>query len=178
MTGVRKPSVTLALVLTAILVAATAAGGHTGSRSVGVPGRLDIRVPEGWHVAHGWLSDVTDPAPRLAVASFPVRLSRQTCACGFPNVVHFPRNGAFVFVWEYLHPSPRMLAAIPRRPTNFRLTAAKPQRFTCFGPSDGFNFKDRDRDFQVEVYLGPAASPATKTRLLALLDSLRARPVG
>jgi hypothetical protein len=61
-------------------------------------------LPAGWHVLRAWLSDVVDPAPRLAVASFPGGLSRHTCSCGFPNVVAFPRDGAFIFVWEYLHP--------------------------------------------------------------------------
>jgi hypothetical protein len=152
----------------------TAAGGDRHGGLVRVPGKVSTLVPPGWHLVHGWLSDVTDPAPRLAVGSFPVRLSRQTCACGSPNVIHFPRNGAFVFVWEYLHPSPRMLAAVPRRPSGFRLPAGKPQRFRCQGPSDSFNFADRDRYFQVEVYLGPAVSSVTRARTMRILQSLRA----
>jgi hypothetical protein len=170
----RVPPV-LVLVAISILVGASSAGGDHRARQVNVPGALSIRVPAGWHVLHGWLSDVTDPAPRLAVASFAARLSRQTCACGFPNVIHFPRNGAFVFVWEYLHPSRRMLASVPRRPPGFRLTAAKSQRFTCQGPSAGFDSKDKDRDFQAELYFGPSVTPVTRTRMLAILDSLRAR---
>jgi hypothetical protein len=168
----------LVLVTIAVPVGGSAGGGDRGGRGVLVPGRLSIRVPAGWQVLHGWLSDVTDPAPRLAVASFPARLSRRTCACGFPNVIQFPRDGAFVFVWEYLHPTRRMLAAVPRRPPHFRLIAATPQRFTCQGSSDSFNFKDRDRYFQVEVYLGGAVSSTTRTRVLAILDSLRPRPHG
>jgi hypothetical protein len=168
--------VLLALVGVAILVAASAAGGDSGVGLVRVPGRLSIHVPPGWHALHGWLSDVANPAPRLAVASFPARLSRQTCECGSPNVVHFPRTGAFVFVWEYLRPSRRMLAGVRRRPPAFRLTAAEPRRLTCRGPSDAFTFKDEGRYFQVEVYLGPAVSAATRTRMLAILDSLRTQP--
>lgn len=169
---------TRALVLVAIagLIAASAA---SGTGSVEVPGRLGIRVPAGWHLVHGWLSDVTDPAPRLAVASFPARLSRQTCACGFPNVIHFPRDGALVFVWEYLHPSRRMLARAPRRPSSARLRerlrAAEPRHFTCHGASDDYSFAEHGRYFQVEVYFGPRVSPTTRMRLLAILDSLRAQ---
>jgi hypothetical protein len=172
---VRMRKLALAALLVAVaLLATSAARGERATRSV--PGRISIRVPANWHLLQGWLSDVTDPAPRLAVASFPARLSRQTCACGFPNVIHFPRNGAFVFVWEYLHPSRRMLAALRSRPPRLRLRAAEPQRFTCHGPSGGFNFKDHGRDFQVEVYLGPAAQPVTRTQMLAILDSFRAGP--
>ena len=54
--------------------------------------------------------------------------------------------------------------------------AAEPQPFTCHGPSDSLNFKDHGRDFQVEVYLGPAANPATRTQMLAILDSFHAGP--
>ncbi|MGH3262827.1 MAG: hypothetical protein ACRDNS_12595, partial [Trebonia sp.] len=79
------------------------AGGDRTVMRISIPGRLSVVVPTGWHVLHGWLSDVTDPAPRLAMASFPARLSHHTCECGFPNVLNFPRNGAFIFVWEYLH---------------------------------------------------------------------------
>jgi hypothetical protein len=154
------------------LLAASAASGERAASSV--PDRITVRVPAGWHRLQGWLSDVTDPAPRLALASFPARLSRQTCACGLPNVIHFPRDGAFVFVWEYLHPSGRMLAALRPRPRLFRLRAAEPQQFTCHGPSDSFSFRDHGRDFQVEVYLGPVAKPVTQARMLAVLDSFRA----
>jgi hypothetical protein len=140
---------------------------------VNVPGRLSVRVPVGWYVLRGWLSDVTDPAPRLAVASFPVRLSRHTCECGFPNVVNFPRDGAFVFVWEYLHPSRRGLARVPSRPVRFHLAAGRGVRQTCDGPNGGSGFKDAGRVFQVEVYLGPKAGPALRAQAAAALDSLR-----
>jgi hypothetical protein len=92
--------------------------------------------------------------------------------------MHFPRNGAFVFVWEYLRPSRRMLARVEPRPSGFRLTAAEPQRFTCQGPSNSFTFKDHGRYFQVEAYFGPAVRPVARTRMLAIPDSLRIRPDG
>jgi hypothetical protein len=134
---------------------------------------LDIRLQAGLHVLHGWLSDVTDPAPRLTVASFPARLSRHTCECGFPNIVNFPRDGAFVFVWEYLHPSRRGLARVPSRPFRFYLAAGRGVRHTCNGSSDTFGFKDAGRVFQVEIYLGPGVGPALRARVATTLDSLR-----
>jgi hypothetical protein len=165
----------LAVFLVAVgLLAASATSGDRATRSA--PDHITIRVPARWHLLQGWLSDVTDPAPRLAVASFRARLSRQTCACGLPNVIHFPRDGAFAFVWEYLHPSRRMLAALRPPPSHLRLRAAEPQRLTCHGPSDSFSFKDHGRDFQVDIYLGPAAKPLTRKQLLAILDSFRAAP--
>ncbi len=172
--GVRRTLVALVVVAIAAVAAARAAGGDRTVRRVSFPGRLSMSVPAGWHVLRGWLSDVTDPAPRLAVASFPARLSRHACACGFPNVVNFAPNGAFVFVWEYLHVSRSSLARVPRRPARLRLPAAGGGvRRTCDGSNDGFGFKDAGRVFQVEVYLGPEAGPALRARLTATLDSLR-----
>jgi hypothetical protein len=155
-----------------VLLAATGpAGGEWSATRVTVPGRVSLRVPVGWHVLRGWLSDVIDPAPRSAVASFPVRLSRHTCECGFPNVVNFPPNGAFVFVWEYLHPSRRVLAPEPSRPARLHLATGR-VRQTCEGPSDTFAFKDAGRVFQAEVYLGPKTTPALRGRVATMLNSL------
>jgi hypothetical protein len=171
--GVRKVLVALGVLAIGVLAAAGAAGGDRTATRVNLPGRLSIRVPVGWRVLRGWLSDVIDPAPRLAVASFAARLSRHTCECGFPNVVNFPRDGAFVFVWEYLHPSRRQLARAPRRPARFSVGAGRGVRLTCDGPSGGFYFKDAGRVFQVKVYLGPEVGQALRGRVAATLDSLR-----
>jgi hypothetical protein len=173
---VRKALVVLVMVAIAALGAAGVAGGDRTARRVDVPGRLSIRVPTDWHVLRGWLSGVIDPAPRLAAASFSARLSRHTCECGFPNVVDFPRDGAFVFVWEYLRPSRRGLARVPSRPARFHLAAAGGVRQTCDGSSETFGFKDEGRVFQVEVYLGPWVGPALRERVAATLASLRVAP--
>lgn len=169
----RKLLVALAAAAIVVAVWGGPAGGDRAAVRVSLPGRLSVAVPVGWHLLRGWLSDVVDPAPRLAIASFPVRLSRHTCECGFPNVVHFPRDGAFVFVWEYLNPSRRGLARTPSRPVRFLLAAGRGVRLTCDGPTGTFAFKDAGRVFQVEVYLGPAVGPALRRRAAALLDSLR-----
>lgn len=124
----------------------------------------------------GWLSDVTDPAPRLAVGSFPARLSRPTCECGFPNVVDFPRDGAFIFVWEYLHPPRWDLGRVPNRPVRFDLAAGAGLRQTCAGSSDTFGFKDAGRVFQAAAYLGPQVGPGLREQVAATLDSLRTTP--
>lgn len=164
----RRIAVALCIVIIGLLSAARVAG---GDRPV-TTGRLSVRVPVGWHVLGGWLSDVVDPVPALAVASFQARLSRHTCECGLPNVLRFPRDGAFVFVWEYPHPSRRMLAHTPPRPAHFDVAGQGEVRHTCFGPSDGFVLESADRILQVDVYLGPAVSRALRGRLAAVLDSL------
>jgi hypothetical protein len=107
------------------------------------------------------------------MASFGARLSRHTCECGFPNVIDFPRNGALMFVWEYLHPSRRQLVRTPPRPARFSLSASRRVRQTCDGPSGGFYFKQAGRVLQVEVYLGPGTRPALRARVESTLDGLQ-----
>jgi hypothetical protein len=96
-----------------------------------------------------------------------VRLSQRR---GLP-----PQRG-FVFIWEYLHYPRHSLARVPHRPARFSLAAGKGVRLTCDGPNSDFDFKDGDRVFQVEVYLGPDAGPALRSRVAALLDSVRVAP--
>lgn len=165
------------VVMASAVVLSGIAGGHTAARRVHVAGRISVRVPVGWHVLHGWLSPVADPAPMLSFASFPARLSRRACECGFPNVVNFPRDGVFVFVWEYLHPFHRMLATAPIRPVRFRVAAGQVRRTrTCDGLTDEFVFRVAGRVFQAEVYLGPAVGRELLARAAEVFDSLRIAP--
>jgi hypothetical protein len=165
--------VSLLIVTGSVVAAATATSVDPAAVGRQAEGRIGIRVPAGWHLVRGWLSDVVEPIPRLAIGSFPVRLSRHTCECGMPNVRNFPRAGVFLFVWEYPRLTRRALARFPRRPARFRLTSASPQRYVCGGPSDAIAFQDAGRGFQAEIYLGAAAGPQLRARLLAVMDSLR-----
>ncbi len=164
--------VLLVVVVPGALGAAGVAGGDRGDTRVTLTAGLGVEVPAGWHRLRGWLSDVDDPVPRLAVASFPARLSRDTCACGFPNVVDFRRDGAFVFVWESVPPLRPSLARVPRRPARFRLGGDASVRRTCDTVSDVFVFQHSGRVFQIDVYLGPAVKPALRERVAAMLASL------
>jgi hypothetical protein len=147
-------------------------GATAPSSRVAVGGGITIRLPHRWQLVRGQLSDIASPVARLAIASFRARLSKQECACGFPNVVDFPSRGAFLFVWEYFGNS---LNTFPARPANFRLTRETAQRFECQGPSDSFYFRIGPRTFEADVYLGAAVGPRVRHQLLAALDSFRAR---
>ncbi len=172
----RRALFVLLVIAVGVLGGARAAGGDRVAERVSLGAGLSIRVPPGWHALHGWLSDVVDPAPRLAAASFPARLSRHTCACGFPNVVKFPRQGAFIFVWEYLHPTHLQLARTPARPARFQVTDGSGVHLTCYGPSDTLVFKDDGRVFQVEIYIGPTNASPLRSSVAAALDSLHVEP--
>lgn len=176
MAGVRKLAVPLIIVATSVVAVAPAASVAPGGLRTQVGRAIRVRIPPGWDVVRGWLSDVIDPIPRLAVGSFPATLSRHTCVCGMPNVQAFPRAGAFLFIWEYPNLPRRELAKFPPRPTHFHLTSDSPQRYVCGGPSDSIAFQEAGRAFQADIYLGAGAGPQLRARLLAVMDSLRVAP--
>jgi hypothetical protein len=156
------------------LVSLLAAAALAPGARVDAGGGVSVRVPPGLHLIRRPLTDVTDPAQRLAVASFDVRLRAESCECGTPNVRNFPSDGAFVFAWEYEAPySAASMGRIPRRPAAFDVGRGTPQTPECAGPSWVDDFRDNGRVLQVDVYLGPRAGPAVRGRVDALLDSLR-----
>jgi hypothetical protein len=157
----------------ALVAAASTAGVDRGAPRTEVGGAISIQVPTGWHLIRNSITDVIDPIPRLAIASFAVRLSPRPCECGMPNISHFPRTGAFLFIWEYPHLAGRALERFPRRPPSFRITSTSPQEPTCQGPSGAILFRSAGGAFQAEIYLGPAAGPDSRARLVAAMNSLR-----
>jgi hypothetical protein len=157
----------LALAVTAALTAPAGAG----NQRVSVAGGVSVRLPAGWHLVRGRLSEVVDPIPRLAAATFAVHLSAHECECGFPNVRHFPRAGAFLFVWEYPVLGPHDLRTFPKHAARFRIGRSAIRGTTCAGASDMRLFREADRGYQVEIYLGPDAPRAARAQIAAILDS-------
>ena len=133
---------------------------------------LTVRVPAGWHVVRQRVSEVTDPYPRLTMATFSVKLSPHPCACDTPNIENLPRRGAFLLVWEYLHIYKGDLRRVPPRPSRFTVTQDSHRRFECAGPSWTTGFRAAGRVFQVELYLGPAAGRRVRGRVESILVSL------
>jgi hypothetical protein len=166
------------IVLALVAGGATSTGAFTGTppaSGVAVGAGITVRLPAGWHLLGGRLSDVVNPIPRLAIASFPARLSRHECACGSPNVVDFPRGGAFVFVWEYRGLSRHdLLKSFPRRPDHFDLSRGHIGGYACSGPSDSLVFREHGREFQAEVYVAAGITPRVRAQLLSVLDSFDA----
>lgn len=165
----------VSLLAAASLITAIPVGGSGATMGREATGAgLSVRVPVGWHLIGRRLTDVVEPAQRLAVATFDVRLASHPCECGEPNVRNFPRTGAFVFIWEYRERLSRaQLSRVPRRPASFHVTQDNRHWFECAGPSWTAGFRDAGRVFQVEVYLGPGAGRNVRLRMDALLDSLR-----
>jgi hypothetical protein len=166
----RKLALVLLLALGSLLAArSTSADGP--KPHVHAVGGLTVRVPAGWHVVRQRMSDVTDPYPRLAMATFAVKLSPHPCECDTPNIENLPRRGAFLLVWEYLHIYKAELRKVPRRPSRFTVTQDNHRWFECAGPSWTTGFRAAGRVFQVEVYLGPAAGKRVRSRVETILDT-------
>ena len=169
----RKLSLALLIAAASLVTVAAAAAPDRRAATITRAG-LSIRVPDGLHVVHGQLTDLMDPNLRLVVASFRVRTGSHSCVCDMPNVHPFPRAGGLLFIWERLDVRPRGLARYyPRRPAWFHIGSVMPQRTECQGPSATILFRDHRRALYAEFYLGPAATRATRERLLAALESLR-----
>ena len=135
---------------------------------------ISILVPQGWHLIRRPLTAVSEPAQRLAVASFAVKLASYPCDCGEPNIRDFPPAGVFLFVWEYPAPSSRAeLRRMAPRPARFLVAQGNRHWYECAGPSWETAFRDKGRVFQVEVYLGPAAGRKSRARMDALLNSMQ-----
>jgi len=155
----------LALAVTAALTAPAGAGDQRAS----LPEGVSVVVPQGWHVVPR-ISDVTDPTPR-AFATFHVQLARQSCECGMPNVVGFPRTGALLVVWEYRRIARRDLRYFPSHEAHFSIGRSVIAH-AC-APSDSRTFREGGRGFQVEIYLGPDAPASVRAQMAAILDSWR-----
>lgn len=165
----------LVLLATTLLVAAAAVTKTGRGRPVRPaaatrpePAGVTVRVPAGWQRVHAPRTHVVDPVRALAVASFRAR-ARSACQCGAPDIRKFPRNGAFVLMWEWLHPGAAALAAARPRPAAFRISGhGRP--YECGDPSWVSDFREAGRLFQVDVYLGPATRTRARNRVEALLD--------
>jgi hypothetical protein len=152
---------------------ATPAGEHQAA--------VTVRLVPGIHLVQKRVTDVSIPVPRLVFASFDVQLARHPCECGMPNFRSFPRDGAFVLMWEYERMS---IAAMKRWPFQVR-----PRHFTispgrslvgsdCGGPNWSTGFRVGRRPFQLEVYLGPRAGADRITDVEKVLDNMHIDPLG
>ncbi len=156
----------------AVTAAVTVPSAGAGDQRTSVGGGVSVVLPTGWRLTRGTGTPVTEPIPRLSAATFAVRWSARHCVCDTPHVANFPRDGAFVFVWEYPAISARDRAAAPEHPAHFRIGGTPVSGDDC-APSDNVMFREGDRGFEVEIYLGPDAPPSTRAQIAALLDSWR-----
>jgi hypothetical protein len=136
---------------------------------------IEVRYPPAWFATTRQLTPVDDPPQVLAIASyrFPSDTSPNGCNPA-GTLAKMPASGALIFVIEYASASVRARDFPPRR-ARFRLGSAR--RYECFGPRRSYllRFRDAGRSFQVDVAFGQRAGAGTRTTVLRILDSFRAR---
>ena len=133
--------------------------------------------PPGWHLTHG----KRHPGHRADSETLGghVRgplVSGSHCVCDTPHVANFPRDGAFCSCWEYSAICP---ATAPQRPgprRHFRIGGTPVSGEDC-APSDNRLFREGDRGFQVQIYLGPDAPASARAQIAAILNSWRVTSV-
>ena len=155
----------LALAVTAAVTASAGAGDQRTSLGGGV----SVVLPAGWHLTHGKGTPLSVPFPRLSAATFAVRFSRQHCVCDTPRVANFPRDGAYLLVFEWPLPRGRH-PGIPAHRPDFRIGRSVIRPGDC-GPSDERLFREGGQGYQVQIYLGPAAPASARVRIATILDS-------
>jgi hypothetical protein len=114
----------------------------------------------------------------LAIASYPLPSNARGADDCEPTdaLARMPPNGAFIYGWEYGDPRGGIGARardFPKRPGHFRLGGFA--RYECLGRSYMLHFRESGRFFQIHVAFGTRASTATRTTVLRILDSFRAR---
>lgn len=151
----------------------------------GVPGwhtfrgdGITVRYPPTWFATSRPLTPVTYPAQLLAVASYPLpRDSGGADGCRPTEALErLPRSGAFVYGWDYGKPpfgARFRRRDFPPRPEQFRL--GRFAHYECLGPSSMIRFRQAGRFVQIHVVLGSRAGPATRAKVLRVLDSIRVR---
>ena len=134
------------------------------------PGGLGWTLPSGWRDVGPRLTQLGEPAHRLAAATFDLRQDQPDGNCS-PTTAHaqLPAHGALVFVlesrdWEGKRPR------LPSRPARFRLPAASDHE--CFGRARVVWWGEKDRSLSAVVLLGRRAGAARRAQAEALLDSL------
>lgn len=132
-----------------------------------------LTLPDrGWRLHPRALTAAVAARDQLAFGSFPLPSPRRDPNCAPSAALNaLPRDGAFVFAFEYRDLNRRQSARFPPRPRRFRLGPARP--YECFGPSHLLRWREAGRAFQAHVTLGPAAGARRRGEVLAILDGLR-----
>jgi hypothetical protein len=147
--------------------------GWTEHRAAG----LCLAAPQGWTLADA------RPAPMLVAP--PILLALGTWS--FPPggdcaptraLADLPKNGSFLWLFEYVDPANRDPKDFPRRPDHFALGKLQGP-FECVGrKTHVILFREHRRFFQIHIVFGPKAPQSLPPQVLASLESLVVEPPG
>lgn len=153
------------------------AGGAPPSWHTFRANHVSVRYPPTWFATAQPLTLVTGPSQAIAIASYRLPTSPAGSDGCQPKaaLTRMPSNGAFIFGWDYgaLASLGASRRDFPPEPVRFKLVGFA--RYECMGPSYMVRFRAGGRAFQIHVYLGREARPATRAVVLRILDTFRAR---
>jgi hypothetical protein len=139
---------------------------------------IAIEYPRSWSLTTAALSDGVNPKYRLTVSTSRVRRTGRDSGPCLPGVAsQLGNRSALAYVREALGADrARSLPRMQPRPRHFRLPTLRDNSLCGFGRGGRWiPFKEAGRAFYLGVYLGPRATPAMRSELRAVLDSLTIR---
>lgn len=154
-----------------VIAAMTASSAGAGDQRTSLGGGVTVALPAGWHLTHGKGTSLSEPFARLSAATFAVRFSASPCVCDTPRVANFPRDGAYLLVFEWPLPR-RQRHTFAAHTRHFHIARSAIRPGDC-GPSDTRLFREANRGYQVQIYLGPDAPASARAQIAAILDSWR-----
>ena len=163
------------LLVPALAVAVTAAvtvpSAGAGDQRTSLGGGVSVVLPAGWHLTHGKGTSLSEPFPRLSAATFAVHFSGQHCVCDTPRVADFPRDGAYLLVFEWPLPRGRR-ANVPAHPPHFRIGHSRSAPGTAARATTGC-FARAVAASRSRSTSAPTPPPPPALRSPAILDSWR-----
>ncbi|MGE5282176.1 MAG: hypothetical protein ACM3N0_07630 [Chloroflexota bacterium] len=176
-TGHRDAPIVLLLAVLVVVVTVTACGkGNTASQA-GNSGP-SIPLPAGWREIGRPITGVLYPKQVFAAATYPIVFHHKPRSC-FPKAAlrQMPADGILLQLIEYSPADstgkPVRVPVLPSRPHRFSYADATYAMFECAGPSYKFDFEQRSRAFQAQVWFNrKTVEPRFRAEALQILDSL------
>jgi hypothetical protein len=173
--GRRCVPIVLVLAVLATVVTTTACGdGDALSQSLSSGG--SAALPAGWREIDGPITGVLYPKQIFAAATYPIVFHHKPRSC-FPKAAlrQMPRDGVLLQLVEYSPTDstgkPVRVPGLPRRPHRFSYADATYAIFECAGPSYKFDFAQRRRAFQAQVWFNrKTVGPRLRVEALQILD--------
>ncbi len=180
--GRRGASIVLVLAALATVVT-IAACGESNAPSQPRSSGGSVSLSAGWREIGRPITGVLYPRQIFAAATYPIGFHHKPRSC-FPRAAlrQMPTDGVLLQIIEY---SPTdstgkhvRVPGLPPRPHRFSYADATYAMFECAGPSYKFDFEQRGRAFQAQVWFNrKTVGPRLRVEALQILDSFHPNPL-
>jgi len=172
--GRRGAPIVLVLAALATVVTIAACGEGNAPSQVG---RGSIPLPVGWREIGRPITGVLYPKQVFAAATYPIVFHHKPRSC-FPKAAlrQMPADGVLLQLIEYSPADPTgkpvRVPDLPPRPHRLSYADATYAMFECAGPSYKFDFEQRSRAFQAQVWFNrKTVEPRLRAEALQILNS-------